>query len=649
MRVRIPVQSGFWLAIGCTAIIVGFWVSLELAIAGLVAVLFVGLRAYIRWRRRRLWRIDRQLYGTLIRSALFPLILSLLLGILLVFAFAMIVITHATRAYAELWFTRSMTRAYTCTMTQAHAIRCGDCRLPVRPRYYWTYPGRWAVPPRLFREWMHDCPLPGMQPAGTPVLVMVETDPGRLTWSRLFRTDLEQVRRLLRIPFAHAWIFYPDISPGLTELTPNTCGRPQRVFRVYRPPASDEAAAPSTPECTYRSWALNNPSGSTGVWALSTVYTYAWTRPAVFWSMEFTVTDLIRATFKSRTATDAPVRFIGWAFIATMLITGTAMAGLLWNGVRIARRIGHAVQAIETGVDEIAHGNFPVEVAFRHADQLGHLARRIERMSYSLAYLFQEKVSKERLEREVDIARVVQQRLYPRKIPEWPGLDVAARLLPARRLAGDYYDFFVLPESLAIVIVDVAGKGLPASLLMANMHALLHFSHRILRNPEDISVMLRTVNEHLVEHTEPQQFATLFYVAFLQSSHRFLYACAGHPPALLYRQGTLQELHPTGPIIGALPEMSWETRLVHFPPGSILMLYTDGVVEAPRAGDGTEYGRERLKTRLQEWCMHNRSAAAILECLLKDLYAWVGHTEFPDDVSVIVLRNQEDTPAPMRA
>ena len=639
MRIRFPAQSGLWLAIGATAVAAGLWISLELAIVGLLIVLFAGLHAYVRRRRRRLWRIDRQLYAALARSVLFPLILSGLLCLLLVFAFSMIVTTLVARAYAELWFTRSMTHAHRCVKDGPHTVRCGTCPLSVRPRYYWTRVGRWAVPPQLFREWVRPCASLKTELNKTLVLVMVEADATGLTWSGLSRSDLHEARRRLRIPFARVRLLYPDISRRLTTLQPDACNHPQRPLRARRSVSGSGAPAASGRECTYRTWTLDHPSRPIGALRLSTIYTYAWTRPTVFWSMEFTLPDLVRAIFTSHTAADAPVRLVGWALIVTALIAGMTMTGLLWNGYRIARRIGYAVRVIETGVDEIAHGNFPVEVPFRHSDQLGHLARRIERMSYSLAYLFQEKVSKERLEREVDIARVVQQRLYPRTIPEWSGLDVAARLLPARRLAGDYYDFFMLPESLAIVIVDVVGKGLPASLLMANMHALLHFSHRILRNPEDISVMLRTVNEHLVAHTEPQQFATLFYVAFLQSSHRFLYACAGHPPALLYRQGALQELHPTGPIIGALPEMSWETRLVHFPPGSVLVLYTDGVVEAPRAGDGAEYGRERLKFRLQTWCMQNRSAAEILECLLEDLREWMGHTEFPDDVSVIVLRN----------
>jgi len=249
-------------------------------------------------------------------------------------------------------------------------------------------------------------------------------------------------------------------------------------------------------------------------------------------------------------------------------------------------------------------------------------------------------------ERELEIGREVQQRLFPASVPAVPGLDVAVRLIPNRALSGDYYDFFPTETGLGVVVADVMGKGVSASLLTASVHAVLHAVHHP-RREDGLARMLSQVNEHLFRSTDSGRFVTLAYAALDPAFDRLECAVAGHPPPLLWNPGGdpgLRELGSTGPVLGVLPRAHWEVHQATFPPGSLLVLYTDGVLEATSLGE-EELGLERLRRSVERYAVAGAGAQEVVDGLLAELLAWTGGTAFADDVAVLAIRREPLVPS----
>ena len=160
-------------------------------------------------------------------------------------------------------------------------------------------------------------------------------------------------------------------------------------------------------------------------------------------------------------------------------------------------------------------------------------------------------------------------------------------------MSGDYYDFLDMgPGCVGFVLADVAGKGVPAALLMANLHGSIHNRSRL--GAPDLPAVLTALNDHLYRHTEPDRYATLFFGCYDDNSRSLAYVNCGHSPPLVLRgNGSMERLDATATVLGLLG--SWECTLGHteMQPGDLLTLFTDGVTETT-AANGEEFGEERL-------------------------------------------------------
>lgn len=204
---------------------------------------------------------------------------------------------------------------------------------------------------------------------------------------------------------------------------------------------------------------------------------------------------------------------------------------------------------------------------------------------------------KNRLESELELATKVQQALLPQQVPEdIPGLELAAFSRPAEIVGGDYFDFFHFQDGVhGLVIGDVAGHGMSASLLMASLQASLRTLALDYHAPVDVVRRLNLLFCHNIHLTK---FVTLFLARFEAQTNELTYCNAGHNPPLLYRsrpngQDRLFYLRPTGAAIGLVEDFQFEAETVTLMPGDILLLYTDGVTEAMNPDD-EEFGQERL-------------------------------------------------------
>ncbi len=238
------------------------------------------------------------------------------------------------------------------------------------------------------------------------------------------------------------------------------------------------------------------------------------------------------------------------------------------------------------------------------------------------------------LENDLELAGKVQQNLLPTTVPSLPNIQIAAHAQPAQIVSGDYYDFFYHRNgSQGVAIADVMGKGLPASMLMSNLQASL----RIL-GPEKSE--LREVASHLNElfrhNLKLIRFITLFLLAIDDKAKQLCYCNAGQNPPLWWKASSksIRWLKPTGPAIGLLPDAAYKTETVDFESGDILVMYTDGLVEA-RNAQKEEFGEDRLGMFTRE--NSYKSADDFLQDLRQEVAQFTGG-KFQDDVTVLVVK-----------
>jgi len=242
-------------------------------------------------------------------------------------------------------------------------------------------------------------------------------------------------------------------------------------------------------------------------------------------------------------------------------------------------------------------------------------------------------VEKQRQDREMEIAREIQQSLFPKTFPKVEGFDVAAESRSCYQVGGDHYDVIALPDKrLALAIADVSGKGAPASLLMASVHAWL----RALAGSAPPVRLAERLNHFLFENTQANRYVTLFYGELTPSSGRLAYVNAGHvPPYRLSAARKSDRLTEGGPVLGLIEEAAFVQGETVLSPGDRLAMVTDGVTEALSADD-EELGDARVLEALQG--APDASAAEVVASLLKVVDSWTGAGGASDDLTALVVQ-----------
>jgi phosphoserine phosphatase RsbU/P len=242
-----------------------------------------------------------------------------------------------------------------------------------------------------------------------------------------------------------------------------------------------------------------------------------------------------------------------------------------------------------------------------------------------------------RAHHELEIARQVQARLFPQSLPASRTLQYAGRCMQAREVGGDYFDFLSLgQERLGLVVGDIAGKGIAAALLMANLQANLR--SQCATALDQLQVFLRSVNQLFHENTVESAYATLFFAEYDDRERRLRYANCGHLPGLLLRRDdSVERLDATAYVLGLFPEWDCTIGERQLNPGDVLALYTDGITETFDDGD-QEFGEERLVASLRR---HRKLEPEALVASIVDEVRSFGPHEQSDDVTLIVAKCRE--------
>src|ERR671912_2711187 len=260
----------------------------------------------------------------------------------------------------------------------------------------------------------------------------------------------------------------------------------------------------------------------------------------------------------------------------------------------------------------------------------------------------QEAQERERIEQELRVARLIQQTLLPKQVPDLEGYKLAAYYQPAREVGGDFYDFLDLEDGhLGLVVGDVTDKGVPAAIVMATTRTMLRASAQRLDSPGEV---LKRVNDVIVRDIPPNMFITCLYAILNLNSGLLRYANAGHD--LPYRRrsststssststeaGGAEELRATGMPLGLLPGMSYEEKEIVLERGDSVLFYSDGLVEA-HDPHREMFGFPRLQGLVAG---HRSGGAAMVNFLLSELARFTGEEgEQEDDITLVTLERSE--------
>jgi len=251
-----------------------------------------------------------------------------------------------------------------------------------------------------------------------------------------------------------------------------------------------------------------------------------------------------------------------------------------------------------------------------------------------VASLAAEAADKERANRELEIAREVQERLFPQNFPTMAGLDCWGYCRPARGVGGDYYDFLKLEDGrLGIAIGDVSGKGIAAALLMASLQASLR--GQAMAGVHDLASLMKNVNTLVYEASTSNRYATFFYGEYDTVTRRFSFVNAGHNAPLVLRGDDVLRLEACGPVVGLLPGARYGQDEFCLQAGDVFVAYTDGISEALNEAE-EEWEEERFVAAAQ--AAKGLSAKGMIEAIFRAADAFTGAAKQYDDMTLLVVK-----------
>ena len=312
-------------------------------------------------------------------------------------------------------------------------------------------------------------------------------------------------------------------------------------------------------------------------------------------------------------------------------------------GIRLTRTITGTVDRLYAATEHVRAGDLSHRINMPAQDQLSSLGEAFDNMAESLQRLLRESQEKTRLQHDIQIAREVQEQLFPTAAPKVPGLELYGICRPARGVSGDYYDFLpVGKERVGMVLGDVSGKGVSAALIMAAIQSLIRT--RLYQDSSDgepdserfsTAYFFGVLNQQMFENTPEEKYATCFYALYDSTTRQLVYTNAGHPAPVLIRKGGIDRLGAGGTPLGLISPVSYHEAKIVLEPGDTLIAFTDGFTESENNFED-QFGEDRLIEAVQ------RSRGGPLPALVDEIYKsveeWTGGSEPQDDMTLIIAR-----------
>ena len=249
------------------------------------------------------------------------------------------------------------------------------------------------------------------------------------------------------------------------------------------------------------------------------------------------------------------------------------------------------------------------------------------------ARLYEQEKEKISMERDMIAAGEVQQALFPSQLPTIPGYRIAAINIPAKNTSGDLYDFVELDDGkLIFALGDVSGKGLPASIIMANLQSMLHTFPDIFKTT---SRCTHQSNNNIVKFSAASRFVTLFFGLLNPVDHTISYTNAGHEYPILLRKDSTERLKTGGLPLGLFPDTEYEEKQVELYPGDLLFIFSDGVTDAFNR-ENESFTEERVRSLIEK--NRDLDPDELVQFICDEIQGFVGNVPQFDDITLIIIK-----------
>jgi len=308
--------------------------------------------------------------------------------------------------------------------------------------------------------------------------------------------------------------------------------------------------------------------------------------------------------------------------------------GTIWFILRLSKPFKHLIQVMrQVGAGDLT-SRFTSDVMGFELNIIGTIFNKtVQSLTYHIKKEEEERIEKEMYATELMIGKKVQNSILPEELPKFPDLEIAARFIAAKEVGGDFYDFLV-GERLLLSIADTSGKGISACLYSLIVRSILR-SYAIIY--QDLNRIIQRTNELLCADTKDSGIFVTSFVAFFDPQTKELYYTnCGHFPALLFRKcGGVKKLSTKGMALGCAPIESITSRREQLYSGDLLVLFTDGVIEAYN-GQQELFGEKRLIEFLERYKMHHPQH--IVDSLIEEVELFTEHASQYDDITIVVIR-----------
>ncbi len=329
-------------------------------------------------------------------------------------------------------------------------------------------------------------------------------------------------------------------------------------------------------------------------------------------------------------------------FVTSLILLGFFLIGVLLIAGLVSVFV-KPIQVLTDGVRAIGQGSLDSKISVEGPAEIGAIAAVFNEITEKFKKAQEGVLEREKLQKEIEVAKQIQQALLPKKHPDISGYDIAPYYQAAKEVGGDYYDFVQVDEdTLGVVVADVSGKGVPGSLVMTMIRTALRMEARGNKNASDV---MAKMNDFVTDDMKKGMFVTMFYV-ILDSKNRIIsYASAGHNPMILYRAESNETyfLNPKGFPVGiSLPDetlfrKSISLEKIKLKKDDMLVIYTDGVTEAMNE-TREQYGEDRLIASIKKYGdLHPTEFISALE---HDVRAFTGGNAQNDDITVVAIKEK---------
>ena len=444
---------------------------------------------------------------------------------------------------------------------------------------------------------------------------------------------------------------FPITRDFLGEMAPDVGESTVLLLRENRALVHSSEANPSRPSRNRLPPAVNMLDRE--IWWGAPLSVAVWenhgaTEDDVWFTIRTRPSAVLRTVFTKKV--DFASELIPMVFLSVAILFLIAEIIALLIGVSLTRTITGAVHELYEGTMHITRGEFSHRIPLRGHDQLTELSASFNHMTENMERLLVVEKERASLQAELEIAREVQNQLYPRNVPQMPSLRLTAVCDPARMVSGDYYDYQQLEgDRVAIAIGDVCGKGISAALLMATVQSSFrtqlrgsievatvagqHAAHLTVST----STVVSNLNQQLHADTAAEKYATFFLGVYDQGSSTLTYTNAGHLPPILIRDGKAQRLETNGMVVGAFAFATYDESRIVLQAGDLLVFFTDGVTE-PENEYGEMFDEERLIALLVKNA--HLDEEEIILSVSHAVHQWTGSDELQDDMTLLLVRRR---------